>query len=125
MNFYFLFSSMLLIILAFAHAIWGERKVFPKIQSASLDDETYLSVYIPWHQSTWIVALSGVFMFLAAIWEEGLTSLVIFILLVLTGNLVVFLLLSWQRDAAQLITKSVFQVIMFGTVIILILIGLF
>ena len=32
MNLYFLFAALLLLILAFAHARWGEKKVFPLIK---------------------------------------------------------------------------------------------
>ncbi len=31
MNIYFFLSALLLLLLAFAHGWWGEKKVFPKI----------------------------------------------------------------------------------------------
>ncbi|MBC8401607.1 MAG: hypothetical protein H8E14_08980 [Candidatus Marinimicrobia bacterium] len=94
-------------------------------RKVDLAASTYLSVYVPWHQLTWILALIAFFLFLAAFWKEGLTSLVIFILLVLIGNLVIFTVLCWKRGKVKLITKSAPQYILFGLTIVLILIGLF
>ncbi len=125
MNIYFLISALLLFMLAFAHGWWGEKKVFPKIRNVDLAASTYLSVYVPWHQLTWILALSAFFLFLAAFWKEGLTSLVIFILLVLIGNLIVFTTLCLKRGEVKLITKSAPQYLLFGLTIVLIVIGLF
>ncbi|NQT96232.1 MAG: hypothetical protein HQ562_00685 [Candidatus Marinimicrobia bacterium] len=125
MNIYFLLSALLLLLLAFAHAWWGEKKVFPRIRKVDLTASTYLSVYVPWHQLTWVLALSAFFLFLAAFWKEGLISLVFFILLVLIGNLIIFTVLCLKRGEVKLITKSVPQYILFGLTIVLILIGLF
>lgn len=125
MNIYFLLSALLLLLLTFAHAWWGEQKVFPKIKKFDLTASTYLSVYVPWHQLTCILALSAFFLFLAAFWKEGLTSLVIFILLILIGNLAIFTALALKRGEFKLITKSVPQYLLFGLTIVLILMGLF
>ena len=124
MNIYFLLAALLLLLLAFAHARWGEKKVFPLIKE-QFTGETYLSVYVPWHQLTWILALSGLFMFLAAIWKQGLASVAVFVLLLTMGNLVIFTILCWKQGEIKLITKSVPQYLLFGAVIILILLGLF
>ena len=125
MNIYFLLSALLLFLLVFAHAWWGEQKVFPKIRKVDLAASTYLSVYVPWHQLTWVLALSAFFLFLAAFWKEGLTSLVFFILLILIGNVVIFTALCIKRGEVKQITKSAPQYILFGLTIVLILIGLF
>ena len=125
MNIYFFIAALLLLLLALAHAWWGEQKVFPKIRNVDLAASTYLSVYVPWHQLTWILALSAFFLFLAAFWKEGLTSLVFFILLVLIGNLVIFTTLCWKRGEVKLITQSLPQYLLFSLTIILILLGLF
>ena len=124
MNIYFLLAALLLLLLAFAHARWGEKKVFPLIKE-QFTGETFLSVYVPWHQLTWILALSGLFMFLASIWQQGLASVAVFVLLLNIGNLVIFTILCWKQGEIKLITKSVPQYLLFGAVIILILIGLF
>ena len=125
MNIYFLLAALLLLLLALAHAWWGEQKVFPKISKVDLAASTFLSVYVPWHQLTWILALSAFFLFLAAFWKEGLTNLVIFILLILIGNLVIFTALCLKRGEIKLITQSMPQYLLFGLTIALILIGLF
>ncbi len=46
MNIYFLLAALLLLLLALAHARWGEKKVFPLIKE-QFSGETYLSVYVP------------------------------------------------------------------------------
>ncbi|NQU26763.1 MAG: hypothetical protein HQ528_00595 [Candidatus Marinimicrobia bacterium] len=123
MNLYFLIAALLL-LLAFAHTRWGEQKVFPLIKE-KFTGKTFLSVYVPWQQLTWILALRGLFMFLASIWKQGLASVAVFVLLLTMGNLVIFTILCWKQGEIKLITKSVPQYLLFGAVIILIMIGQF
>ncbi|MFH1851884.1 MAG: hypothetical protein ABIA75_06030 [Candidatus Neomarinimicrobiota bacterium] len=124
MNIYFFIAALLLLLLAFAQAWWGEKKVFPLIK-ADISGETFLSLYLPWHQHTWILALSGLFLFLASIWRHGLASVAVFVLLLISGNLVIFTLLCWQRGEIKLVTKSAPQYLLFVAVIVTIIIGLF
>ena len=66
MNGFFLVAGLLVTLLSIAHATWGERRVFNVLTPNITNAETYLSVYVPWHQLTGVLLLSGVALVLAA-----------------------------------------------------------
>ncbi len=125
MNYYYLLSAMLLIILAFFQALHGERKIFADLEKDNLPEGHYCALNVAWHQQTWLLAISGLFTFLASIWTKGLASVMIFILILLIGDLVVLIGLFWRRGDLALITKLALQLILLATATVLILVGLF
>ncbi len=90
MNVYFLVAGLLLALLSVAHAVWGERRVFTVLTPNTTDAETYLSVYLPWHQLTSVLLLSGVALLLTALQPSVPTLVPVFILALIASNMLVF-----------------------------------
>jgi len=124
MNGYFLIAGLLLVLLAVAHAIWGERRVFTVLTSNTTDPETYLSVYVPWHQLTGVLLLSGIALVLTAFQPSAPTSLPIFILALITANLLVFFGLVIGKQQTQMFTRTLPQTVLFLLLIVLLILGI-
>lgn len=120
LNFYFVAASFLLFLLSIMHVLWGERRVFKKLNVSKRD---FLEVYIPWHQMTYILFLSGVGMILAAL-ENGLLPLAYFILAVNIGSILVFTFVSLARKETALVRESIPQYLLFALLILVLAVGI-
>ena len=116
--FYFSVAGLLLFLLSFAHATCGEKKIFKQLNTTDMGKGTFLSLYIPWHQLTYILSLSGIGIILAAFKNEFL-PLSYFILALILGNLLVFTLLCIIRKEIGLISQSIPQYFLFILLILL------
>jgi hypothetical protein len=124
MNGYFLIAGLLLALLSVAHAIWGERRVFTILTPNATDPETYLSVYVPWHQLTGVLLLSGVTLLLTAFQPSAPRSLPIFILALITANMLVFFGLVIGKKQTQMFARTLPQTVLFLLLIVLIILGI-
>ncbi|MBE2196339.1 MAG: hypothetical protein IAE83_19360 [Anaerolinea sp.] len=122
MNGYFLISGLLLALLSVAHAIWGERRVFTILTPNATDSETYLSVYVPWHQLTGVLLLSGVALLLTAFQSSTPTFVPIFILALITSNVLVFFGLVISKK--QMFARTLPQTVVFFLLIVFIILGI-
>ena len=123
MNALFLLAAVLLGLLALAHAYWGETRIFPRLPAAGVDAETRLSLYIPWHQLTYVLALGAVGLLLGAL-RPDLRVLPAFVLAIVAGNMALFFVLSALKGQRALIGRSAPQIGLFAVLIALIALGL-
>ena len=123
MNIYFSVAGLLLFLLSFAHATWGETKVFKQLNTDEMGEGTFLSLYVPWHQLTYIRSLSSVGIILAAFKNEFF-SISYFILALILGNLLIFTLLCLIRKEIGLIKQSIPQYFIFILLILLLTLGI-
>lgn len=123
MNGYFFIAGLLLALLSVAHVIWGERRVFTVLTPNTTDAETYLSVYVPWHQLTGALLLSGVALLLTAFQPSVPTFVPIFILALITSNLLVFFGLVMGKKQTQMFARTLPQTVLFLLLIVLIILG--
>ncbi len=70
MNVYYLLAGLLVIFLAVAHAFWGEKRIFDLLKPDDMDDELRISLYVPWHQISYLLFLSGIMLLLSAFSDE-------------------------------------------------------
>jgi hypothetical protein len=124
MNGYFVIAGLLLALLSVAHAIWGERRVFTMLTPKTTDAETYLSVYVPWHQLTGALLLSGVALLLTAFQSSAPTFVPIFVLALITSNMLVFLGLVIGKKQTQMFARTLPQIVLFLVLIVLIILGI-
>jgi len=123
MNGYFLVAGLLLTLLSVAHAVWGERRVFNVLTPNIIDAETNLSVYVPWHQLTGVLLLSGVALVLAT-FLSALAFIPVFILALIVSNLLVFFALVIGKRQTQIFAQSLPQTVLFLLLIVLIILGI-
>lgn len=123
MNAYFLIAGLLLLLLSAAHALWGERRVFTVLTPSSTDAETYMSTYVPWHQLTGLLFLAAIALLGSAFLPEpGL--LPIFILAVITSNLLIFFGLIMVKRQQQMFARTLPQTVLFLLLVALIVMGI-
>ena len=60
MNVFFLLAGLLSFLISIAHALWGEKQIFNRLRKVSVPEEIKTRLYVPWHQITFILLLSGV-----------------------------------------------------------------
>jgi hypothetical protein len=123
MNGYFLLAGLLLILLSVAHIIWGEKRLFNVVTADVIGQENFVSLYIPWHQGTFVLFASGVGMFLAASLDE-LVYLPYFVLVIVIGNLAIFILSCVVKRYTELFRRTVPQTVLFLLLIALIILGI-
>lgn len=123
MNGFYIFAGLLLILLSVAHLIWGERRLFNLVSPDAIGQENYISLYIPWHQITFVLFASGVGMILAAVSDE-LAYLPYFILAIVAGNFAVFILICIVKRYTELFRKTIPQTILFLLLIVVIVLGI-
>ena len=122
-NIYLLLSGASLIITAAVHAVFGEINVFKTISKSGLDDLTKISVHIPWHQLTFILLLSGVILIVIS-FKNISRLLPLFILLIIIGNLLVFLVIAIIQKNWFILQNSVPQYILFVITVVLLILGI-
>ena len=123
MNSYYLLAGLLAILLSVAHALWGERYLFNQPSVRNMDPETQVSLYVPWHQISYVLLASGIGLLLAA----NLTALAgvpYFILALIAGNFVVFVVVLPVKKQTSLFSKTLPQAVLFLVLIVLIVLGI-
>jgi len=110
-------------LLSIAHALWGERKIFNTLTTNPMSRETLVSLYVPWHQLSYVLALSGIGLMLSAFRVE-LAYLPYFIVAVVIGNFATFIVICMVKKQTELFGKTLPQTILFSLLIILIIVGI-
>lgn len=123
MNIYLFISGVLLVLLSFAHALFGEISVFRLIMASDLSEILKTSVYVPWHQLTFILMFSGAANIYIS-FKTKLYQISAFIAIVVIGNLLTFLLISVIRKNWGLLQQSIVQVIVLALLIALMIAGI-
>ncbi|MBZ0300977.1 MAG: hypothetical protein K8J31_14615 [Anaerolineae bacterium] len=122
MNIFFLAAGLLLLLLSIAHALWGETRLFKLLTPPAADGETFVSLYVPWHQITYLLAASGMALIYSAI-QGGASSLTYFVLAIVAGNFSLFILICLIKGQTQLFKKTIPQTVLFLLLIMLIILG--
>jgi len=123
MNIYLFLSGLFLIALSAIHAVFGEINVFRAISQSDLDAIIQTSVYVPWHQLTFILLLSGAAQVFVS-FNKKYRVLSLFVLIVVVGNLLIFLGISAFQKNWFILQNSVPQYILFAIVIVLLAVGI-
>ena len=123
MNLFFLIAALLVLLLSFAHAFWGETRIFNVFTPDRVDAETHISLYVPWHQITYVLLASGIGLLLAAV-SPDLRAVAAFIVAVIIGNFAVFVAILIVKKQTQMFAQTLPQTILFLLLIGLIVLGL-
>jgi hypothetical protein len=102
----------------------GERRVFTVLTPNTTDAETYLSVYVPWHQLTGVLLLSGVALLLTALQPTTPTLVPVFILALIASNTLTFFGLVIGNKQTQMFARTLPQTVLFLLLIVLIILGI-
>ncbi|SFM29648.1 hypothetical protein [Methanolobus profundi] len=117
MNIYLLLSGILLICLCILHIVFGERNYFQKKEQRSI------AGYVPYHQMSVVLLLQGLGSAYSAFYFNYI--LPVFILMMVTCGLVVFVAICIKETETETIKASAPQFILFGIVIILLILGIY
>ncbi|MHA2292829.1 MAG: hypothetical protein ACXACK_11735 [Candidatus Hodarchaeales archaeon] len=124
-NISYMTAGFLTTLMTVAHAFWGEKFIIPDLkQTSELKEVSKIGLYIPWHQITNTLLMSGLALLIISFNDtiQGIDILGMFIGFVIAGNYVVFILISLVKDPA-LMGQSIPQLIIFTLMIILIILG--
>ena len=126
MNMYFLLAGILAAIIGIVHAYWGEKNMAPELNASDMSSFTKIAWYIPYHQITWVLLVSGIALMGIGVFDtvEGVKNIGMLIEAVTVGNFAVFLIIGASKDSS-VITKSVPQLILFTVLMILLTLGVF
>ena len=124
MNVYLFISGIFLVLLSFAHALFGELSVYNVVMESNLSKLLITSVYVPWHQISFVLLLSGVVNLYIA-FKTKLYQISSFILVMIIGNFLTFLFISIARRDWVALQQSVFQIAVFVILIALMVAGIF
>ncbi len=122
-NFYFLLAGIFLIFFSAVHAVFGELTVFRPIFQTNIDSLLKISVYIPWHQLTFVLLLSGIVQ-LAAAFRPRLKALPPFILAILLGNIVIFVAIAVFQRNWYVLQNSIPQYVLFAIILVFTVLGI-
>ena len=123
---YFLLAGILAAIIGIVHAYWGEKNMAPELNASDMSSFTKIAWYIPYHQITWVLLVSGIALMGIGVFDtvEGVKNIGMLIEAVTVGNFAVFLMIGASKDSS-VITKSVPQLILFTVLMILLTLGVF
>lgn len=125
MKWLYLISGLLTILIAVAHAIWGEKQIIPDLKKSKLSEITEAGFYVSYHQITNTLLASGIALVLAAIIDNIVgNALALFILIIIIGNISVFIGISLSKYKS-VFGQTVPQIIIYSVIILLIILGLF
>ena len=124
MNWFYLLAGLLTLLMSAAHAYWGEKNLVPELNSSNLSDLSKVGFYIPWHQITNVLLLSGLALVMGSFLSSipGIDILAIFITLIVAGNFLIFIVISLKKYR-PIIGQSIPQFIFFSLIILLSILG--
>lgn len=110
-----LISSVILILMSFVHIIWGRENFLNEFS----DDQSSLQLIatISWYQSAGVIFLLGLFLGFQAIRGVMNKMFILFSLLSLVANILIFAILAVMYDETKLLLSSFPQVVTFSVVI--------
>ncbi|HRN86091.1 MAG TPA: hypothetical protein PK863_02070 [Candidatus Dojkabacteria bacterium] len=110
-----LISSAILILMSFVHIIWGRENFLNEF--ASDQSELKLIATISWYQSAGVIFLLGMFLGFQAIRGVMNNMFILFSLLSLITNILIFAILALMNDESKLLLSSFPQLVTFSVVI--------
>lgn len=110
-----LLSSAILILMSLVHIIWGRENFLNEF--ASDQSELKLIATISWYQSAGVIFLLGMFLGFQAIRGVMNNMFILFSLLSLTANILIFAILALMNDESKLLLSSFPQLVTFSVVI--------
>jgi Na+-driven multidrug efflux pump len=110
-----LISSVILILMSLVHVVWGRENFLNEFS----DDQTSLQLIatISWYQSAGVLFLMGVFLGLQAMRGIQNRTFILFALLSLVSNILIFAIFAIINDEAKLLLSSFPQLVTFSVVI--------
>jgi hypothetical protein len=110
-----LISSVILILMSFVHIIWGRENFLNDFG----DDQNGLRLIasISWYQSGAVIFLLGLFLGFQAVRGVMNKMLILFSLLSLVANILIFAVLAIMNDETKLLLSSFPQLVTFSVVI--------
>ena len=108
-------SSVILILMSFVHIIWGRENFLNEFS----DDQSSLQLIamISWYQSASVIFLLGLFLGFQAIRGVMNKMFILFSLLSLVANILIFAILAVMNDETKLLLSSFPQLVTFSVVI--------
>ena len=110
-----LVSSAILILMSFVHIIWGRENFLSDF--ADNQDGLRLIATISWYQSAGVVFLLGLFLGFQAVRGVMNKMFILFSLLSLVANILIFSILAIMNDETKLLLSSFPQLVTFSVVI--------
>lgn len=98
-------SYILMGLFAIIHALWGEKFLLPDLHLKNVSEEIVAVFRITWHQISFVLASGAVYLALRRTGLEISGEQLIFI--VVSGNFIVYILLSILLKQVLLLIKSV------------------
>ncbi len=124
MNYYFLASGILSLILSIAHVSWGESQIVPDLSESNAALLSRVGFYIVWNQIAVMLFISGVALIVFAIRRiAGARTAAIVMLCIVVGNFVTFLVIIALK-MPPLLAQSIPQHVAFIALITLMLLGI-
>lgn len=126
MNYFFLIAGALALFLSVAHMIWGGKFVLKDLKQSNLPEITGVGFYISYAQAAVVLLVEGAGLVIASFYNgvPGMEILVWFILAVIVGNFLVFLVTGLVK-CRKILTQSIPQIIFFTIMISSIILGIF
>jgi len=125
MNWFYLISGLLTVLIAVAHAIWGEKQIIPELKESKLSELTEAGFYISYHQITITLLVSGIALVIASMLDNTVgIILAFFVLIIIIGNISVFIAISLSKYKSAF-SQTVPQIIIYSIMVLLIILGLF
>jgi len=124
MNYNYLISGTLAIILSIAHSVWGEKTIIPDLKKANLQELTIAGFYISWYQINITLLVSGIGLILLSFSDsiEYVKTTVIFISAIMLCNFLVFLIISAAKHKA-IFARTIPQTVLFIIMIVMMVLG--
>jgi uncharacterized membrane protein YfhO len=110
-----LISSAILILMSFVHIIWGRENFLSDFTDNQ--EGLRLIAMISWYQSAGVLFLLGIFLGLQAMRGLQNRTFILFALLSLVANILIFAIFAIINDEAKLLLSSFPQLVTFSVVI--------
>lgn len=110
-----LLSSAILILMSLVHIIWGRENFLNEF--ASDQSELKLIANISWYQGAGVIFLLGMFLGFQAVRGVMNKMFILFSLLSLVANILIFAILALMNDESKLLLSSFPQLVTFSVVI--------
>ena len=128
LNEYALTAGLLLLFMAVAHAVYGETVVFSDLRFLNFDRALFATVYVPWHQMSFVLLISSIGLILSSFKGEH-RSIQPFVLFVVLSNVVILIIAmingsGIHPDDTMMIFQVWPQFIFFLVLVLLIILGI-
>ena len=123
LNEYILTAGLLLLFMAIAHGVYGETVVFNDLKFIGFDRALYATIYLPWHQMSFVLLVSAVGLIISSVKKES-KSIQWFVLFITIGNVLMFIISIIKSTGNGLFLLAWPQFLFFLILALLIILGL-